>query len=77
MHDSRVNYTATLLNNGKVLVAGGESAAPAGITTLSSAELYDPTTGTFIAGTRRLHGARTDRPHESVDACICLDVFSP
>jgi N-acetylneuraminic acid mutarotase len=47
MHDSRASHTATLLNNGKVLVAGGESAVPGSITTLSSAELYDPSTGTW------------------------------
>jgi hypothetical protein len=47
MHDSRASHTATLLNNGKVLVAGGESAVPGGITTLSSAELYDSSTGTW------------------------------
>jgi len=35
--------TATLLNNGKVLVAGG------GLTGRTSAEIYDPSTGTFSA----------------------------
>lgn len=37
---TRVFHTATLLSNGKVLVAGGHDA---------SAELYDPTSGTFAA----------------------------
>jgi N-acetylneuraminic acid mutarotase len=37
-------YTATLLQNGKVLVAGGYGAFPK---FLSSAELYDPGTGTW------------------------------
>ena len=39
-------HTATLLPNGKVLVAGGEDA---GSTAFASAELYDPSTGTFSA----------------------------
>ena len=45
MSTARSVPTATLLNNGKVLIAGGWSAAsPYGI---SSAELYDPASGTF------------------------------
>jgi hypothetical protein len=44
MSTARENHTATLLNNGMVLVTGGGSGA-AGV--LASAELYDPTAGTF------------------------------
>jgi len=40
MSTKRYASTATLLNSGKVLIAGGGS-------TLSSAELYNPATGTF------------------------------
>ena len=40
---ARLNHTATLLPNGKVLVAGGLGG------TLASAELYDPANGTWAA----------------------------
>ena len=38
MGRARAGHTATLLNNGKVLIAGGKG---------TLAELYDPSTGTF------------------------------
>jgi N-acetylneuraminic acid mutarotase len=48
----RIYHTATLLPNGKVLVAGGSSAGPAFAGTVQSAattaaELYDPATGSW------------------------------
>lgn len=46
MTAKRAAHTATLLNNGKVLIAGGFVGDGGG---LSSAELFDPATGTFVA----------------------------
>lgn len=44
-----VGHTATLLSNGKVLIAGGESWLNFSGTAVATAELYDPATGTFSA----------------------------
>jgi hypothetical protein len=57
MITGREGHTATLLRNGKVLIAGGylNDLGPSWVTT---AELYDPATGTFSAGgTESIPGA--------------------
>jgi N-acetylneuraminic acid mutarotase len=54
LNTSRDSHTATLLANGKVLVAGGSDGTGA---VLDSAELYDPTTGKWTP-TGRLNTAR-------------------
>ena len=46
------NHTATLLPNGQVLVTGGNFEGP------GSAELYDPTTGTWTR-TNSIHPSRS------------------
>jgi RHS repeat-associated protein len=59
MGTARQEHTALLLATGKVLVAGGRS-SNSGTTGLTTAELYDKTTGTWattgsMTGGRRLH----------------------
>ncbi|MCI0643626.1 MAG: carboxypeptidase regulatory-like domain-containing protein [Chloroflexi bacterium] len=44
---ARSNHTATRLNDGRVLVAGGFCCTPSDGSELSSAEIFDPATGTW------------------------------
>ena len=57
MTTPRVNHTATatLLNNGTVLIVGGQSLS----TFLATAEIYNPTLGTFTNITSSLNPARS------------------
>jgi hypothetical protein len=49
MIESRFAHTATLLANGKVLVAGGQGGDVVGNDALASAELYDPSVESWTA----------------------------
>ncbi len=58
LNAERGSHTATLLQNGKVLVVGGYgTCSPNGCPALKSAELYDPATGTWTP-TGNLNTAR-------------------
>lgn len=46
MNVARISHTATLLMNGEVLVAGGDNSS-LGDSHLSSAELFNPSTGSW------------------------------
>jgi N-acetylneuraminic acid mutarotase len=60
MSTVRVLHTATLLPNGQVLVAGGYNNATSSVT-LASAELYDPTSGSWTAA----NSMSTNRGHHT------------
>ncbi len=47
MHIARASHTSTLLPNGKVLIAGGFAGSGGEYRPYRTAELYDPSTGTF------------------------------
>jgi hypothetical protein len=59
MHAARSDATATLLKNGKVLIAGGNADHDLVSTVYASSELYDPATGKFTK-TGSMTAARTD-----------------
>jgi uncharacterized protein YjdB len=56
---ARSGHTMTVLSNGTVLVAGGETCtSAASCTALSSAEIYDPNAGTFTPTSDGMSAAR-------------------
>ena len=57
MTTARAYHTATLLSDGRVLVAGG---FPGGNAVLASAELYDPSSGTFSPAGSMTTARRSD-----------------
>jgi hypothetical protein len=77
MIDARVEFIATLLNDGRVLVAGGDSANGS----LASAELYDPISGSWTAtgamGIRSYAWQAALLPNSQVLAVGAVDLYLP
>jgi WD40 repeat protein len=59
MIEARLDYTATLLPDGKVLVSGGSGDVTGISNPLASAELYDPSSGSWT-NTGNMDGVRSD-----------------
>jgi len=76
----RSGHTATLLNNGKVLIVGGYrlvvGASPLEGTFPTSAELYDPDTGTF-SPTGETHGRFVDTATLLTDGNVLITRGNP
>src|SRR5258708_33319586 len=64
---ARESHTATLLRNGNVLIMGGHKGRRSAITIYSSAEIYNPASGTFSST-----GNLTVRRHKH-DAALLAD----
>ena len=70
MSDSRVSHTATLLQDGSVLIAGGQDDT---LTALASAEIFDPIAKTFTGTAADMDVARTQLTATSlVDGTVLL-----
>jgi hypothetical protein len=76
LQNRRAVHTATLLQNGKVLIAGGQYAVFSNTATkyfcLASAELYDPSTGTFTL-TGSMHTQRCGGLYPNFTATLLDD----
>ncbi len=71
MHVPRMGHTATLLLDGRVLVAGGFHALDGISTNIDSAELYDPATGVFT-----LLASKMSTPRQLYTATAIMDPIS-
>ena len=68
MSTPRLHHTATLLPNGKVLIAGGSN----GTAELSTAEIYDPATGKFSAAGNLANARKNHTASELPDGKVLI-----
>jgi hypothetical protein len=73
----RATHTATLLPDGRVLIAGGSSSLGEDVPVLTTAEIYDPSTGTFTATSDMLHGHECGQAHVLNNGKVLLSGGSP
>ena len=60
MVSARAGHTATLLNDGTVLIVGGAVSSGGTLTALNTAEIYDPSSQTFTAVSATMNQPRTN-----------------
>jgi N-acetylneuraminic acid mutarotase len=72
LHTSRLEHPAVLLRNGTVLVSGGNHVTAAATTVLSSAEIYNPSTGLWRT-TGSMHAARVGHSSTLLPSGLALD----
>jgi len=72
MGTARVLHTATLLPNGKILIAGGITGTTVASNATASAELFDPTTNTSAALTSPMTGARNQHTATLLNSGLVL-----
>ena len=73
----RAAHTAILLPDGRVLIAGGSSSLGENSPWLTTAEIYDPSTGTFTATSDLIHGHECGQAHVLNNGTVLLSGGSP
>ena len=73
----RAAHTAILLPDGRVLIAGGSSSLGENVPYLITAEIYDPSTGTFTATSDMIHGHECGQAHVLNNGKVLLSGGSP
>ena len=75
MTQARSGHTMTLLNDGNVLIAGGENCtSAASCTATATAEIYDPAAGTFTATGNTMYWARFDASAVALNSGVVMIV---